>query len=141
MSIKIKIAHQKQADKPIFLLSTGSIECGKFIYKGRYKKNFKSLFKRILDLAYTKPKNNILDVSTYRYWNALDIYDSYIVKNWQKTITAEKIHKFANETEIYILLENPRHEFKQAVSLKWKKIFKQLDPNNKNTPKNAWEII
>src|SRR5438128_11372080 len=97
--IKIKVGQQEQARKPIYLLQTGAVECGKFRYEGRYKKKFKSIFARIYSLAHTKPKNGILDVSGYRYWDAVRIYDDYVVVRWCKSVSATKLEKFACETQ------------------------------------------
>ena len=69
--IIIKIGHQEQANKPIFLLPSGAVECGNFKYDGRYKDNFKAIYKKILDLAYSKPRDGVVDVSNYKYWNAI----------------------------------------------------------------------
>jgi hypothetical protein len=84
--IKIKIAHQQQANKPIFLLRTGAIECGNFQYDGRYKEKFKFLFEKIAGLAHTKPIDGVLDVSLYKYWDAIRIYDDYVLAKWLKSI-------------------------------------------------------
>jgi hypothetical protein len=139
--IKIKIAHQQQANKPIYLLRTGAIECGNFRYDGRYKKKFKLLFERIAGLAHTKPRDGVLDVSLYKYWDAIRIYDDYILAKWLKSISASKIIQFAAEAQVVLLLEDIKDEFKRAVGLKWKRIFQKSDPNNANTPKQAWQIL
>jgi len=75
---KIKIGHQDQADKPIYLLPTGAIQCGRFRYEGRYKKKFKAIYDRIACLAHGTPKNRMLDVSQAKYWDALRIYHEYV---------------------------------------------------------------
>jgi hypothetical protein len=139
--IKIKIAHQQQANKPIFLLRTGAIECGNFQYDGRYKEKFKFLFEKIAGLAHTKPIDGVLDVSLYKYWDAIRIYDDYVLAKWLKSISASKIKQFAEEAQVVLLLEDIKHEFKRAVGLKWKRIFQESDPNNPNTPKQAWQIL
>jgi len=139
--IKIKIAHQQQANKPIHLLQTGAIECGNFRYEGRYKHRFKVLFEEIIGLAYTKPKDGVLDVSQYKYWDAMRIYDDYILAKWLKSISAKKVEQLAAETRVVLLLEDIKHEFKRSVGLKWKRIFHKSDPNKGNTPKQAWQIL
>lgn len=139
--IQIKIGQQNQANKPIFLLSNGSIVCGNFRYKGRYMTKFKKYYNEILEHTASKPKGEALDVSTSKYWDARSIYDYYIVPRWQRVITVEKILKFANETSIKEIIEDIKPEFSRAVSSKWKKIFKRSDPNDINTPKQAWEIF
>jgi hypothetical protein len=138
---KIKIAHQQQANKPIYLLQTGAIECGNFRYDGRYKKRFKLLFEEITGLAYTKLKDGVLDVSQYKYWDAIRIYDDYILPKWLKSISAKKVEELAAETQVVLMLEDINHEFNRAVALKWRRIFHQSDPNNANTPKLAWQIL
>lgn len=137
---KIKIAHQKQANKPIYL-RTGAIECGNFRYDGRYKQKFKLRFEKITGLAQTKPTDGVLDVSQYKYWDAIRIYDDYILAKWLKSISARKVEQFAVEAQVVLLLEDIKQEFERAVGLKWKRIFHKSDPNNANTPKQAWQIL
>ena len=65
------------------------------------------------------------NVSEYKYWNAINLYDDYITAHWHELISAEQVKKFANETEVSMILEKIKSEFKRAVGLKWKKIFKK----------------
>jgi len=139
--IKIKIAHQEQANKPIYLLRTGVIECGNFRYDGRYKKKFRLLFEEIAGLAHTKATDGVLDASLYKYWDAIRIYDDYILAKWLKSISASKVKQFAAETQVVLLLEDIKHEFKRAVGLKWKRMFHKSDPKCASTPKQAWQIL
>ncbi len=141
MVTKIKVGQQKQAGKSIYLLSTGALECGKFRYEGRYKKQFRSLFSKIYSLAHTKPKDGILDVSTYHYWDAPRIYDEYVVPRWCKYISATRLEKFACETQIVEILRAIQTEFKRAVGMRWKKEFRKRDGDDANTPWNAWQIL
>jgi hypothetical protein len=138
---KIKIGQQEQAGKPIYLLRTGAVECGKFRYEGRCKKQFRSMFERIYSLADTKAKNGILDVTTYRYWDAVRIYDDYVVARWCKSVSATRLEKFARETQIVSMLRIIQPEFKRAVGLKWKRAFQKRDPGDANTPWQAWQIL
>lgn len=138
---RIKVAHQRQADKPIYLLPTGAIECGRFRYNGRYKKKFKAFFSRISALAHTRPKDGVLDVSQYKHWDAIGIFQDYVVANWFQSVSAGRLERFAIETEIVLILEGVKCEFKRALFLKWKKVFKNSDPNNMNTPRKAWQIL
>jgi hypothetical protein len=39
------------------------------------------------------------------------------------------------------MLEKIKNEFKKAVGLKWKRIFKKSDPNDPTTPIQAWQIL
>lgn len=137
----IKVGHQQQADKPIYLLSNGIIECGKFRYDGRYKKKFKTIHDRILNLAIGKPRDGVLDVSHYQYWDAIRIYHDYVAAKWIKTVSAKRIERFAIETEVFLLLEGVREEFKRAVGLRWKKDFKKADLDDPNTPRQGWQIL
>jgi len=130
-----------QADKPVYLLSTGAIECGRFRYNGRYKKKFKVIFSKVSSLAYTNPKDGVLDVSQYKYWDAIGIFQDYVVANWFQSVSAGRLERFAIETEIVLILEDVKCEFKRAVGLKWRKVFQNSDPNNKNTPRKAWQIL
>ena len=139
--IKIKIGHQPQANKPIFLLHNGNIVCGKFIYKGRFVQEFKEHYGTILGYAYKTSKNGILDVSDAVYWDAPAIYDKYIVPHWQSTITAKKIERFANETEIKKITESMKPEFQRGLRSKWKKIFMAADKDDPNLARDPWEIL
>jgi hypothetical protein len=139
--INIKVGHQKQADKPIYLLPTGAIQCGRFLYEGRYKKKFKAVYERILSLAPCKPRDGVIDVSQYHYWDAIRIYHEYVVVKWVKSVSAKQIEQFANETEVFRMLEDIRTEFKRAVGLKWQKEFKKANPNDPNRPRQAWQIL
>lgn len=142
MTIKrIKIADQQQVNKPIYLLATGAIECGDFKYTGRYKKDFKLFFLRICDLLSDKFENDEYDVSNYKYWNAINIYDEYMVAHWLESISAEQVKELANETEVKTMIEEIRQEFTRAVNLKWTRIFKKSDPNDPETPRQAWQIL
>jgi hypothetical protein len=38
--LKIKIEHQPQANKPIYLLHNGSVVCGEFQYQGTQRRKF-----------------------------------------------------------------------------------------------------
>lgn len=138
---RIKIAYQQQANKPIYLLATGVIECGNFKYSGRYKNEFKSLFVRICDLVHDKHGIDEYDVSEYKYWDAINIYNDCIVVHWHESISAEQVKKFANETEIVMILEKIKCEFKRLMGLRWKRIFKKSDPNDPRTPTQAWQTL
>ena len=140
-SIRIKVGHQEQADEPIYLLHTGAILCGRFRYEGRYKREFKAVHERILSLAGVGPRDGIIDVSHCQYWNAIRIYQDHVVTKWLKAVSAERIERFAAETEVYILLEDVRAEFKRAVGLRWKKQFMKADLDDPNTPREAWQIL
>ena len=123
---KIKIAYQQQANKPIYLLASGVIECGNFKYRGRYKDEFKSVFVRICELVNDMHGIDEYDVSKYKYWNAINIFSNYIVAHWLESISAEQVEKFANETEVVMLLEKIKNEFKRAVGLRWSVFSKSL---------------
>jgi hypothetical protein len=138
---KIKIGHQEQADKPIYLLSTGAIQCGRFRYEGRHKKKFKAIYDRIASLAHRAPKDGVLDVSQSKYWDAVRIYHEYVVVKWCKSVSATRIERFANETEIVVMLESVKSEFQRAVGLRWKREFRKLDPTDVDTPRQAWQIL
>lgn len=141
MVTKIKIGQQNQAGKPIYLLATGDVECGRFRYEGHRKKQFKVIFDRIYSLAHTKPKDGILDVSDYRYWDAERIYNDYVCARWCKSVSATRLKKFAHETEIVLMVRAIQPEFKRAVGLKWKREFQKRGPDDANTPWQAWQIL
>lgn len=139
--ILIKIGYQNQADKAIFLHKNGSFECGNLKYQGRYIIKFQNYYSEILGLASTKPKKGVLDVSQVRYWDAISIYDDYVVVRWVASVSAKKLEKFANETSIKIMLSDIELEFRRYCHLRWKNIFKNSDLNDINTPKDPWQIL
>jgi hypothetical protein len=138
---KIKVGEQKQAGKPIYLLPTGALECGRFRYDGRYKKQFRSVFSEIHSLAHTKPKDGILDVSTYRYWDAPRIYEEHVVPRWCRSVSATRLEKFARETQIVEMLRTIQAGFKRAVGSRWKREFQKRGPDDANTAWHAWQIL
>ena len=141
VATKIKVGRQNQAGKPIFLLPTGVLECGKFRYEGRCKKQFRSLFSKIHSLAHTRPRDGILDVSTYRYWDAPRIYNEYVVPRWCRSVSATRLEKFACETQIIEMLRVIQAEFKRAVGLRWKKEFQKRGSDGANTLGRGWQIL
>lgn len=138
--IKIKIGVQKQANKPIFLHKNGVVVCGNFTYKGRYKKKFREYYYFIKSHANSKAKKGVLDVSGYKYWDALSIYD-YVAMRWHRSISLRPLEKLANETEIRMRVEVIRKEFVRAARLKWLRIFRNSDPSDPHTPKMVWQIL
>lgn len=136
-NIQIKIGHQKQANKEIFLLSNGNIICGGFTYTGRYTNKFKKYYVAILNHLKSKPKNEVVDASLLKYWDARSI-NEYMTNRWQQSITFDKIEDFANETTIAELIADIIPEFKRALGLRWRRVFKE---SANHTPKNAWEIL
>jgi hypothetical protein len=138
---RIKVGQQQKAGKPIYLLRTGAVECGKFRYEGRYRKKFKSIFEEICSLAPTKPKDGVLDISGYRYWDAMRIYDDYVVARWCKSVSATGLEKFACETQIFLMRRLIQSEFKRAVGLRWKREFRRRNTDDESTPWEAWQIL
>lgn len=138
-SVIIKIGHQDQANKSIFLTKNGAVICGNFKYNGRYGNKFKEYYGKILELANNKPRKGVLDVSGVVTWDARLIHDNYIVPRWQRSVSAEKIRKFANESEIKDMIEDIKPEFKRSLRAKWLKIFERSGSENK--PKEAWQIL
>lgn len=138
--LKIKVEHQRQANKPIYLLQNGSIVCGAFQYHGSKKRELQETYSFILHRAYKAPNGNILDVSKSKFWDAPTICDEIIDRKAQATISARKLNKLACETEIRLAIAQIIPVFKDAVRLKWQKIFRKA-PGDKATPKNPWEIL
>jgi hypothetical protein len=85
--------------------------------------------------------NGILDVSTYRYWDAPRIYDEYVIPRWCRSVSATRLEKFACETQIVAMLRVLQAEFKRAVGLRWKKEFQNRCTDDANTPWQAWQIL
>ena len=68
-------------------------------------------------------------MSNSKYWDAIMIYDDYLVPKWQKTISVEKMSFFVKESQINILINKIKPEFIKAIEARWLKIFKMSDPN------------
>jgi hypothetical protein len=142
MTVKrIKIGHQTQADEPIYLFQSGKIVCGNYQYDGKMKQQFQGIFRTICELVEHKTARDVLDVSSYRYWNAMTIYEERIAFKWRKSIGARPLEKLAIETKIFLMLEPVREEFNRAVSAKWKRIFKSSDINDPSTPTQGWHLF
>ena len=141
-TVLIKIGNQSEANKDIFLHENGHVSCGRYEYKGSSIKIFKDIYEEIIERAGKKPINNVIDVSMYKTWDAVTIYDEYIVNHWVKAITSKTIEKMANETIICRLVNTIKPEFTLAVRKAWKKIFLAWkDKDDPNTPRNPWQIF
>jgi hypothetical protein len=138
--LKIKIYHQPQANKPVFLLQNGSIICGTFTYQGNQTKAFRQIYTDILERAYKKPTGNVLDISKSRVWYATTIQDELIDPKARGSISARKIYKLACETEIKWAIDLIIPIFAKAVHSRWQKIFRQA-PTDPSTPKIPWQIL
>jgi hypothetical protein len=142
MTVKrIKIGHQAQAEEPIYLFQSGKIVCGNYQYEGKMKKQFQGIFRTICELVEHKTTSDVLDVSSYRYWNTMSVYEEHIVLKLRKSIGATSLEKLAIETEVFLMLETVREEFKRAVSAKWRRIFKRADLDDPSTPTQGWHIF
>ena len=142
MTVKrIKIGHQAQADEPIYLFQSGKIVCGNYQYEGKMKKQFQGIFRTICELVEHKTTSDVLDVSFYKYWNAMSIYEEHIALKWKKSIGARSLEKLAIETEVFLLLETVKEEFRQAVSAKWRRVFKRADSNDPSTSTQSWHLF
>ena len=123
------------------ILPSGTIVYGKFQYCGRFKHRFARIHKTIRRTAHTEIKNDVLDVSQYRYWDAITIYDQYILPEWRRSVSAKQVEAFAVETKVSLLVAAIRREFIRALGAKWRRVFKQCDPNALETPRQAWQIL
>ena len=140
--VLIKIGNQSQAKKDIFLHKNGSITCGKFIYKGRFINHFKAIYHEIIGYSNKQPVKNIVDVSKYKIWDAVTIYDQYILEHWVKSITSKTIERMAHETIVCRLVDSIKPEFNRALRSKWTKIFVAWkDKDDPNTPRDPWQIL
>jgi hypothetical protein len=137
---KLLIGHQDQADKPIYLLANGSVECGRYCYNGRHQQKFKQYYREIVDTDIARPKNGTVDVSDVAYWDAIDVYDRYVCQKWVKSVSAGKLKRFADETYVRIRLKDIETEFKHATRARWLREFRARsgDPSR---PNNVWEIF
>ena len=122
---RIKIGHQMQADLPMHLIASGKIVCGAFEYSGAKTSEFRGVFEAIASTVKCLPPNTEFDVSDYKFLDAMNIYEEYIARPWKKSISAQKMERLAVETEIFVMLEPLRAEFKRSVATKWKRIFRE----------------
>jgi hypothetical protein len=139
--ISIKIAHHRQANQPVLLRSDGSVSCGPYHYQGRYKKEFQQFYDEIVGLAHTKPIKGILDVSQYKCWDAISTHEEITVPNWQKTISAIKIRRLADETQIRMITAKIWPEIKRSAIAKWKNLFRKSRRDATSTLRHAWELF
>jgi hypothetical protein len=138
---RIKIGHQGQADMPIHLLPSGKIVCGAYKYSGVKVREFRGVFETIASKVDFAAPSDELDVSNYTFWNAMDIYEQHIARPWKKSISARKMERLAVETEVFLMLEPIRAEFRRAVAAKWKRIFKKSNPDDPNRPTQGWHLL
>lgn len=138
---RIKIGHQQQADLPVHLYPTGKIVCGDYEYSGKHKQDFRRICNLISELVDHRQSDDSIDVSAYRPWNAIEVYEEYIAKPWKRSIGARTLERLANETIIYFELEKLRAIFEQDVAAKWKRIFRNSDINKPTTPTQGWHLF
>jgi hypothetical protein len=138
-SQRIKIGNQSQADLPIYLTSSGCLICGALDYRQSNAAHLKELYFKIHELV--GAGNEDLDVSQYRYWNALNIYEEHIAVPWNKSLSAEFLEKLSIETQVFLMLKPVRELFKKAVARRWCRIFRASNPDDPNRPTQAWQIL
>ena len=97
---RIKIGHQEQADLPIYLYKNGKLVCGKYEYYGKYIKKFSRVYEVIYDLVRPESSVSGIDVSMFKPWNAIEIYEEYIAKPWNKSIGAKSLERLSIETQV-----------------------------------------
>lgn len=136
----IKIGHQPQVDLPIYLSRSGALICGAFNYVGPKRKDLSALYLKIHELVGPQDEP-VLDVSAFRYWNAMTIYEEHIAIPWNESLGAEQLERLSIETQVYKMLEPVRELFKRAVGRRWRWQAKSLDSADPNRPKQAWEIL
>lgn len=137
---RILLAVQTQANKPIFLYENGCVCCGCFRYSGRYKKYFSEIYKEIVKIL-NDSSNEEINVSNFKYWSAIDIYNEIIIPNWLCSISSEQIELFAKQSIITININEIREEFLRAVNLRWRKTIKNANVGDNNVYKQAWQIL
>ena len=115
--------------------------CGAFSYTGVKVPAFKAVFEVIAAKVAPTSRSDELDVSNYAHWNAMDIYEHHIARPWRKSISARQMERLAVETEVFLMLEPLRAEFKRAVAARWKRIFKRSNPGDPNRPTQGWHLF
>jgi hypothetical protein len=138
---RIKIGHQEQADLPIYLYKNGKLVCGKYEYSGKYIKEFSRVYEVISDLVRQESSVGSIDVSMFKPWNAIEIYEEYIAKPLKKSIGAKSLERLSIETQVYLVLVPVREVFKTDVHAKWKKKFTKSDINDPNIPRKGWHLF
>ena len=84
---------------------------------------------------------NILDVSDFQYWDALNIFEEHIAKPWNKSVSAEQLERLSIETQVFLMLEPVREMFKKAVRKRWRRISKSYSVDDPNRPGQGWQIL
>ncbi len=130
-SNRIKIGHQHQADLPIYLSEFGRVICEK-----EYLRELYVAIHQMVD-----PQEGELDVSGFRYWNALNIYKEHVAIPWKESLSAECLERLSIETQVFLMLEPVRELFKQAVARKWLRTFKSSKPDDPTRPTQGWHIL
>ena len=119
---------------------SGQLVCGGYTYNGRHIKKYKGLFDAIWDMVDLRKIEDELDISKYRYWNALNIYEELIAIPWEKELKAEVLHDLSIETQIHLMMKPVKAEFMGAISRAWRSAIKKSDPNDPNRPTQAWHL-
>lgn len=140
METRILVGYQRQANLPIYLTRTGTIECGRFEYRGRMRLAFRDLYESICAEIEGCRRGGVLDVSMFRVWDATEIYHEFIVRPWKKSIGARKLEMLAVETQVCRQLKPLQQEFRRAVGARWRKILK-VRPDDPNRPTQAWHLF
>ena len=63
--------------------------CGGYTYHGVRAKDFWGLYEAILEMVDRSTIDDVLNISNYRYWNALNIYDELIARKWENKMRSD----------------------------------------------------
>lgn len=137
---RIKVGREPNTGNGVFLMRSGQLICGGYTYNGRMIKEFRGLFETVWDMIDRSEVVDELDISQYRYWNALNIYDELIVPKWEESLSAKALHDLSIETQIHLMMKPVKSEFMRAISSAWKRAVKKSAPEDPNRPTQAWHL-
>jgi hypothetical protein len=122
--IPIKIA--ASAGREVFLLPNGSVECGRVRYSGTRTREFKEIF-LLIDDHLRRYRMNQRDVSGRCILSVEDLAD-YMVENWQRTITVERVMRLAAEARIRrMVTEQIFPVFMEYLNRQWRTKFRTMN--------------
>ncbi len=124
----IKIA--TSASRDVFLLPNGFIECGRVRYTGKHIREFKEIF-RLIDDHLCRYRVKQRDVSGHCILSVEDLAD-YMVENWQRTITVQRVERLAAEARIRRLITDQIFPvFMDYLNRRWRAQFRRMSDDER----------
>ncbi|MBC2593407.1 hypothetical protein H5P28_03955 [Ruficoccus amylovorans] len=139
---RIKIAVNPQSALPIYLHSNGDVVCGVYRYKPtKLRRCFRGIFDSIIGQIEYAEGTGEVDVSGFSEWDAMSIYDEFIGKTWESSLSAEKLEELAMQTSVVRILKQIRDPFWKAVYRRWSRERRHYGITDPRFPKENWEVF